>query len=168
MEGAGKRRLSFFGAGSHVGGMLFWKTTMEEEILVLLGRRSHGIDRGRWSIPGGSWRKEDGFSPGGGRNYHTAALRKGYEETGYIIPEQDEVTCIWSVHAPFFHYEVFDYRIREKHAAIHLTSEDFSEWGWFDIKALPEPLEWFLPLQLHQFKKKLHRRERLKNAAFLM
>ena len=116
--------------GYHGGGMLFWKSTREEEILILLGRRSHGIDRGLWSIPGGSWsKKKDGFSPDGVRNYHTAALRKGYEETGYIIPAQDEVTCIWSVHAPFFHYEVFDYHIRERHASIHLSPEEFSSMG---------------------------------------
>ncbi len=168
MEHTIRQLVSGLHIGYHGGGMLFWKWTRDGEIQILLGRRLSGTDGGKWCLPGGSWEKTDGFSADGKPDYHRTALRTAHRETGYAIPEQDDITCIWSIHAPFFHTSVFTYRMREEHVCIEFVTERFSEGGWFDIHELPEPLEYFLPLQLHQFRKKLHRLERLRNSSLLM
>ncbi len=163
MTAAIRRWSSRFRAGYHGGGMLFWKKDMDGNISVFLGKRKHGVDKGRWSLPGGGWEYGDGLAADGSRNYHRTALRESREETGYEIPEQDDVTRIWSIHIPFFHFEVFDYRMRELNALFILDTDEFSEGKWFSITALPDSLEWFVPLQIHNLEKKLVRREKLKD-----
>ncbi len=162
-----KNRLSRGGAGFKGAGLLFWKQGDEGEILVLLGKRLNGVDKGRWSVPGGGWDKLDGFSSEGYRNYHRTAVREAKEETGYAIPESDEVSRIWAIHAPFFHFEVFDYRVREMNAVMTLTPLEFSEGGWYPLTSLPEPLEWFVPFQLQNLKRKIERRGLLKDSSIM-
>ncbi len=149
-------------SGYHGAGILFWTMNDEGIISIYLGKRCHGIDRGRWSIPGGGWKRQDGTSPGTGHHYHKTAVREVHEETGFVIQDDDGLTCFWSIHVPFFHFEVFDYSLKEQIDFPALSSSEFSEGKWFPLDDLASPLEPFVTFQVRNLRKKIARKVKLR------
>jgi len=127
----------------HGSGVLCWKEESNGDLLVLLGKRSMNPGLGKWSIPGGSWEKKDGYRNKKKRDYKKAAMRETKEEMGI---DGNYADPLWTLHIPFFHYEVFSIEYYEK--ILEKDIHEFSDFGWFHIKNLPSKRVFLVDFQV--------------------
>lgn len=130
----------------HGAGLLLW-TKEDHNIFVVLGKRSINPGRGKWSIPGGKWdREDDSYDKNGKPNYLRTALRETKEEISLVIKENDNIVLLWSSLIPIFHFNVYSQQLDNRIAFNHI--EEFLEVNWFSVDALPEQCEWFVKSQV--------------------
>ncbi len=109
---------------------------------VLLGHRHEDPEKaqsalhgeGTWSIPGGKF--DFGDTLGGG------AVREVAEETGIEISTKDlKVVSISSERVPDAHFITLGFVCENfKGEPKIMEPEEITEWRWFDIHDLPEPM----------------------------
>lgn len=130
----------------HGAGIVFWTKDAQGRLSLLLGKRSFNPGKDKWSIPGGGWEQQDGFEKSGKRNYRQTAMRETQEEIHFDIPRRQNLSHLWSLHVPFFHFEVYAYYLLEQ--TIPSTVDEFSEVHWVPADTLPSPLTCFLRSQV--------------------
>ena len=124
--------LGYKGAGC----LVFHYDTKTHRVSVLLGKRQSGLGAGEWSIAGGGWEKRDGLTPKGKINFKKTATRELYEELFLRTPKDYTLNKIWSVHYPFFDFEVYAIRLSKKKFLTRWA--EFRKVAWFDINNLPK------------------------------
>jgi 8-oxo-dGTP diphosphatase len=107
---------------------------------VLLGRRHDDPEKadsllhgaGTWTMPGGKFEFGESFEDG--------AKRELMEETGIVL-DKVKVVCVSNDMVEDAHFvtvgffsEYFDGEPRV------MEPDEITEWGWFDLDALPSPL----------------------------
>ena len=100
---------------------------------ILLGKRTISPQKGKWSIPGGGFEKDD-------TSLYKTALREFKEETGIdltgMVHEKDAVIC--SFKYPFFEWKTFMFKIDSLFSAPKIFSYEFSEMNFVLLKDLKD------------------------------
>jgi 8-oxo-dGTP diphosphatase len=113
---------------------------LNEKEEVLLGKRHDDPEKaqsqlhgeGMWTIPGG---KLD-F----GEDIVKGAIRETTEETS-IIPADLELISVSNEIRPDAHFITLGFLARRFEGQVKIMEPDeITEWGWFPLNALPEPL----------------------------
>lgn len=93
---------------------------------ILMGKRSHGLFIGTWSVPGGGKEK--------GEDFLDCAKREFFEETGCNIDLLNaNLICTWSLNLPpFFKWTTFFYKIDS--FDFKLKPNEFSTLEWIMLK----------------------------------
>jgi 8-oxo-dGTP pyrophosphatase MutT (NUDIX family) len=136
----------------HGAGILIWTKDKQNNILILLGKRSINPSRGKWSIPGGKCDKKDGvFDKTNKPDYLTTAIRETKEELYYEIENKENVESLWKINIPFFHFKVYSYQLPQQKCFNH--NYEFNEVQWFNIRELPKNSVIFIKSQVYNLKK---------------
>ena len=99
----------------HGAGILIWTKDKQNNILILLGKRSINPSKGKWSIPGGKWDNKDGLLNKTNKpNYLETAIRETKEELYYGVENIKFVKSLWKINIPFFHFKVYSHLIPQK------------------------------------------------------
>lgn len=117
-------------------GILYYHKTADGRTELLLGKRNIKPDLGKWSIPGG--KRHEGETPL--QNAIREATEEGFAPPIAIAPDTTPVFRIPLLH--FFDWSTFLVRLEQKPDLskwpMQKFRQEFSEVGWFDVKALPE------------------------------
>ena len=135
----------------HGAGIIFWTQTERGERSILMGKRNMRPQNHRWSFPGGGWEPRDGRMRDGKVNYQAAAIRESKEEMGMQVDKPDRLALVWTLHLPYFHYNVFAYYVKTRIRPPFV--DEFSEYTWCTLDSLPKPMVVFVPSQVRQLKK---------------
>jgi len=130
----------------HGAGILFWHRAEDGQVSVLLGLRKYNPQKGMWSIPGGKWEAQDSYEDTMKPNYKAAAVRETWEEIRVRVENPEMLTLLWSMHVPFYHFEVYACQLPEKRAITPYM--ELSELKWFPVDSLPEESVGFVRLQV--------------------
>lgn len=99
---------------------------LDGERKILLVRRSHEPEAGRWTVPGGKVEAHEELA--------AAAIRETYEETGFRIDVERELWSLDVEHGPNT-YEVHDFLGRVTGGFLK-HGDDAMDAGWFTWKQL--------------------------------
>lgn len=138
----------------HGAGVLLYTKEEQDKTFVLLGRRSIKPGKGKWSIPGGGWDiNKDKYDKNNKHNYLKTAIRETEEEISYTIKQDDNIIHLWSMNIPFFHFVVYQCRLKERINFNH--NWEFSELKWFPTDKLPQDCAMFVESQVKKLIKKI-------------
>ena len=99
---------------------------------LLLGKRIGKIGSGTWGLPGGHLEYGESLTDG--------AARELKEETGIV---SNDLEFIHTINDPRdnCHYIHIGFIAKSWRGQPKITEPDkFAEWGWFDLKDLPQPI----------------------------
>jgi 8-oxo-dGTP diphosphatase len=106
---------------------------------LLMGLRSNKTGKGTWCPPGGRVEMYE--------TIEDCAIRETREEAAIEISDLQLMTSIENIWPEMeTHFVTFYYVADWKSGEPIADPAEFTEWGWFDWKALPSPL--FRPSQL--------------------
>ena len=142
----------------HGAGILFWTTGRQDQLYILLGKRIHNPQRGKWSIPAGGWDEEDSYDKKGRPDYLKTAIRESCEEIRITVGNLENLDYLWRRHLPFFHFVVYAYQLSEKVDVVRY--QEFSEVKWFSVDALPADCVGFVRSQVSALVRKYHKGEK--------
>jgi 8-oxo-dGTP pyrophosphatase MutT (NUDIX family) len=136
----------------HGAGILIWTKDKQNNISILLGKRSINPSKGKWSIPGGKWDRKDGvFNKTNKPDYLTTAIRETKEEIYFEIENKESVQSLWKINCPFFHFKVYSHQLTQQKQFEY--NYEFYEVKWFNINKLPKNSVIFVFLQVYKLKK---------------
>jgi len=135
----------------HGAGILFWHRAEDGQVSVLLGLRKYNPQKGMWSIPGGKWEAQDSYEDTMKPNYKAAAVRETWEEIRVRVENPEMLTLLWSMHVPFYHFEVYACQLPEKRAIA--PYQELSELKWFSVDSLPKDSVGFVRLEVAALKR---------------
>ena len=137
----------------HGAGIIFWSKDENQQIRILIGKRSMSPQNHRWSFPGGGWEPKDGFDEKGKIAYTKAAIRESGEEMGMPVEHAEKLVPLWALHVPGFHYKVYAYELEHLQKPPFIA--EFSEARWVGVEELPSPLVSFVASQVRSLKRYL-------------
>jgi 8-oxo-dGTP pyrophosphatase MutT (NUDIX family) len=138
----------------HGAGVLFWcKNEHDSSISILLGKRLYNPLKGKWSVPGGGYEREDGFISKK-FNYRATAMRESYEEID-VKADLNDKAAFFKCHLFFFNWELFDCEVKEKFYPRHYN--EFSQLKWFSTNELPKNIPLLLKIQIAKLESILKR-----------
>ncbi len=133
-------------------GIVFWFKDELDQVYVLLGKRKFGIERGRWSIPGGGLDSKDGKDLSI-ETFKKIALRESFEEVYFDVRDPKKLHEIWSVRSLVFNWSTFAVKCKRKISV--RKYHEFSKMKWFRVDKVPERKVLFLAGQLRSLVKLL-------------
>jgi 8-oxo-dGTP diphosphatase len=99
---------------------------------ILLGKRFKIYGDGTWGVPGGKLDYGESLTDG--------AKRELEEETGLIADELGLLQVVNDARNDY-HYIHVNFLVTKWHGILENKEPDScSEWGWFDLDKLPEPI----------------------------
>lgn len=102
-----------------------------DELFILLGKRTEKPQKGKWSIPGGGFEKYD-------KSLFETALREFREETridlSETINEKDALIC--DFHFPVFEWKTFIFEVNSDFPTPRKFCHEFSEMKFISINEL--------------------------------
>lgn len=141
----------------HGAGIIFWTRDKNQQVRILIGKRSMSPQNHRWSFPGGGWELKDGYDVKGKVAYTMTAIRESGEEMGMPVEHADKLVYLWALHAPLFHYQVYAYELDHQKNPPFIS--EFSEARWSLLTELPSPLVFFVASQVRGLKRYLKSRD---------
>ena len=128
----------------HGAGILFWTRDVLGKIHVLLCKQSAEVAHSKWILPQGTWIPNDGFLPDGKRHYLQTAIRHSHDHLGMTAQYNRPPPTIWTLHVPYFNFEVFACFHPELREPQTFNTGLYSESAFFIVDDLPTPREFLL------------------------